>query len=170
MSGAVRSDFRTLEIDSWLASLHGGQRVTTYDTGTQGSPRFVGIIGSLTQLSFTVQRLLEGVAAEHGLSLIQARLLVTLLDRRPTMTQLAGLLYLEKSSMTGLASRAEAHGLVRRHREGAVIHAMLTDDGRLIAEDIASSVNERLAMRSTALSLDECEQLIQMADRLINQR
>src|ERR1700727_71995 len=68
----------------------------------------------LAQLSFVVQGMLEHRAAEHGLSIIQARLLGVLRDRTPTMNDLARLLGLDKSSVTGLVDRAERRGLVMR--------------------------------------------------------
>jgi DNA-binding MarR family transcriptional regulator len=140
--------------------------VTSLERGPGGS-RFVGVIGALTQLSFAVQRVLEGIAADHGLSLIQARLVVMLLERRPTMSELANLLYLERSSMTGLVARAESHGLVQRKREGSLTRATLTPLGREIAEQISQSVIERLDARSRSLSTEESGQLVQLAQRLL---
>jgi DNA-binding MarR family transcriptional regulator len=140
--------------------------VTSPERGPGGS-RFVGVIGALTQLSFAVQRVLEGIAADYGLSLIQARLVVMLLERRPTMSELANLLYLERSSTTGLVARAEAHGLVQRAREGSLTRATLTPHGREVAEQISQSVIERLDARSRSLSSEESGQLVQLAQRLL---
>ncbi|GHF33280.1 hypothetical protein FHX82_005262 [Amycolatopsis bartoniae] len=50
------------------------------------------------------------VAAEHELSVVQLRLLGVLRDRRPGMLELGAHLGLDKSSMTGLVSRAEKRG------------------------------------------------------------
>ena len=61
----------------------------------------------MAQLAFLVHGLLEHRAAEQGLSVIQARLLGVLRDRTPTMNELARLLGLDKSSVTGLVNRAE---------------------------------------------------------------
>jgi MarR family transcriptional regulator, lower aerobic nicotinate degradation pathway regulator len=68
----------------------------------------------LAQLSFAVLGMLERRAAEHDLSMAQLRLLGVLRDRTPTMNQLARLMALDKSSITGLVERAERRGLVRR--------------------------------------------------------
>src|SRR5271165_6640032 len=53
-------------------------------------------------------------AAEHDVSIIQARLLGVLRDRKPTINELAELLELDKSSTSGLVDRAERRGLVAR--------------------------------------------------------
>ena len=58
--------------------------------------------------------MLERRAAEHDLSIAATRLLGVLRDREPTMQQLARLLELDKSSVTGLVDRAERRGLVAR--------------------------------------------------------
>lgn len=68
----------------------------------------------LAQLSFAVLGMLERRAAERDLSMTQVRLLGVLRDRTPTMNQLAQILELDKSSITGLVERAERRGLVLR--------------------------------------------------------
>jgi MarR family transcriptional regulator, lower aerobic nicotinate degradation pathway regulator len=90
-------------------------------------------VDGLTQLSFVILGLLEVRAAEHDLSLAQTRLLGVLRDRVPTMNQLARLLGLDKSSVTGLVDRAERRGLVARVPSAADRRAVLvtlTDEGR----------------------------------------
>jgi MarR family transcriptional regulator, lower aerobic nicotinate degradation pathway regulator len=74
----------------------------------------LGLVDSLAQLSFVVQGALNRVAAIHNLSIVQARMLGILRDRRPTINELASHLQLDKSSVTGLVDRAEQRGLVRR--------------------------------------------------------
>src|SRR5487761_744502 len=61
----------------------------------------------LAQLSFVIMGLLERRVAEHDLSIAATRLLGVLRDREPTMNELARLLDLDKSSVTGLVTRAE---------------------------------------------------------------
>ena len=128
---------------------------------------FGGVVGALTRLSFGVQRILEGIAEEHRLSLIQGRLLVGLLERRPTMSEVATMLYLERSSTTGLVARAEAHGLVRREREGGLTRVVLTELGQQEAQDMARAVMERIEARTRQLSDSERQQLTALADRLV---
>jgi MarR family transcriptional regulator, lower aerobic nicotinate degradation pathway regulator len=110
-------------------------------TRTAGSPappaahRELSPADGLAQLSFLIQGILERRAREHGLSVIQIRLLGVLRDRRPTMNELARLLGLDKSSVTGLVDRAERRGLVARVASTAdrrSVLVSLTDQGRSI--------------------------------------
>jgi len=74
----------------------------------------LGLVDALAQLTFTVQAALARIAAAHDLSIAAIRLLGILRDRRPAINDLARLLQLDKSSVTGLVDRAEERGLVRR--------------------------------------------------------
>jgi DNA-binding MarR family transcriptional regulator len=71
----------------------------------------LGIVDALAQLTFLVQGTLARRAAEYELSIIQMRLLGVLRDRTPAMNDLAKILELDKSSLTGLVDRAERRGL-----------------------------------------------------------
>ena len=82
-------------------------------TPLQGDPD-LGLVDALAQLTFTVQGALGRIAAAHDLSIASIRLLGILRDRRPTINELARLLQLDKSSVTGLVDRAQERGLVRR--------------------------------------------------------
>src|SRR6201999_1588681 len=84
-------------------------------TSSSSGEELSGVDG-LAQLSFLIQNTLARRAAAQGLSLIQTRLLGVLRDREPTMNELAALLELDKSSITGLVDRAERRGLVARVR------------------------------------------------------
>jgi DNA-binding MarR family transcriptional regulator len=95
----------------------------------------------LAQLSFLVYGILEHRAREHDLSIIQIRLLGVLRDRRPTMNELARLLDLDKSSVTGLVDRAERRGLLARLPSAAdrrSVLVTLTDHGRSLVSDRAA--------------------------------
>jgi MarR family transcriptional regulator, lower aerobic nicotinate degradation pathway regulator len=74
----------------------------------------LGLVDALAQLTFAVQGALGRIAAAHELSIVQIRLLGILRDRRPAINELARLLQLDKSSVTGLVDRAQERGLVRR--------------------------------------------------------
>jgi DNA-binding MarR family transcriptional regulator len=74
----------------------------------------ISTVDGLAQLSFVVQAALERCAAEHDISVQQVRLCGVLRDRKPTMNELAKLLGLDKSSVSGLVDRAERRGLVER--------------------------------------------------------
>jgi MarR family transcriptional regulator, lower aerobic nicotinate degradation pathway regulator len=96
--------------------------------------RDLGLVDALAQLSFVVQGVLGQVAAAEGLSIVQARLLGILRDRRPTIKELANFLQLDKSSVTGLVDRAEERGLVQRTPSPV--------DGRSVQVTITSAGHE----------------------------
>jgi MarR family transcriptional regulator, lower aerobic nicotinate degradation pathway regulator len=98
-------------------------------------------VDGLAQLSFVILGMLEHRAAAHDLSIIQTRLLGVLRDRKPTMNELARLLGLDKSSVSGLVDRAERRGLVVRVPSAADRRAVLvslTDDGRALVSQAAA--------------------------------
>jgi DNA-binding MarR family transcriptional regulator len=98
-------------------------------------------VDALAQLSFTVHGLLEKSVAQYGASMPMARLLGILRDRTPTMNQLATLLELDKSSVTGLVTRAEKRGLVERTPspdDRRAVHVTLTDAGRVLVTRVAA--------------------------------
>ncbi len=100
----------------------------------------LNIVDGLAQLSFLIQGLLQRRAAEHDLSMIQTRLLGVLRDRRPGMNELAQVLDLDKSSVSGLVDRAERRGLVVRApstTDRRAVLVLLTDAGRALASDVA---------------------------------
>jgi DNA-binding MarR family transcriptional regulator len=101
----------------------------------------LGPVDGLAQLSFLVMGMLERRAAEHDLSVAATRLLGVLRDREPTMNELARLLDLDKSSVTGLVDRAERRGLVARVPSPAdrrSVHVKLTADGRSLVSAAAA--------------------------------
>jgi DNA-binding MarR family transcriptional regulator len=100
------------------------------------------LLDALAQLAFVLQGTLEGVAGEFELSLVQLRLLGILRDREPGMLELSKFLNLDKSSITGLVSRAEKRELVRRKpapADGRVVKVTLTEHGR----NVISRVEQR---------------------------
>src|ERR1700684_1229687 len=102
-------------------------------SGETGASARLGPVDGLAQLSFLVMGMLERRAAEHDLSGAATRLLRVLRGREPTMNELARLLDLDKSSVTGLVDRAERRGLVTRVPSPAdrrSVHVKLTADGR----------------------------------------
>ncbi|MFE6552245.1 MarR family winged helix-turn-helix transcriptional regulator [Streptomyces sp. NPDC057746] len=130
----------------------------------------LGIVDSLAQLSFLVQAALGGVAAEHGLSIIQLRLLGVLRDRTPGMQELARHLGLDKSSMTGLVDRAERRDLVRRtaspHDRRAVLVA-LTPQGHELVRQGAAEADRRIRALAAHLTDAQRSQLSRLASALV---
>jgi DNA-binding MarR family transcriptional regulator len=98
---------------------------------------------ALVEMSFVVQGLLSELADRHRLSLTQMRLVGILRDREPGMRELARILNLEKSSVSGLVDRAEQRGLVQRKpgiRDGRAVHVTITPAGRAIAEQVQAAL------------------------------
>ncbi|NNH03056.1 MarR family transcriptional regulator [Microbacterium ulmi] len=80
--------------------------------------------------------MLEHRANEHGISIVQLRMLGLLRDRIPLMSELGARLGLDKSSISGLVQRAETRGLVERFPspdDGRAVLVRLTDAGRELA-------------------------------------
>jgi MarR family transcriptional regulator, lower aerobic nicotinate degradation pathway regulator len=93
------------------------------------------LVDRLVPLSFLIQAAFEQACTGHGVSPAQARLLGVLQGRSPRMAELARLLGVEKSSLTGLVDRAAAHGLVCRvvpPDDRRALHVELTERGRQV--------------------------------------
>ena len=107
----------------------------------------LGLVDGLAQLTFAVQGALGRIAARHDMSVVQARLLGILRDRRPTIKELAGLLQLDKSSVTGLVDRAEERGLVRRTpslTDGRSVQVIVTAAGRRLVQEATAAFEREI--------------------------
>jgi DNA-binding MarR family transcriptional regulator len=127
-------------------------------------------VDGLAQLSFVVQGLLERRAAEQDLSVIQTRLLGVLRDRMPTMNELATLLALDKSSITGLVDRAERRGLVVRIPSKAdrrSVLVSLTDEGRSLASEVAARFEADVSMMLNFLRPSDRAALSRVVSRVL---
>lgn len=127
-------------------------------------------VDGLVQLSFLIQNALARRAAEHGLSLIQARLLGVLRDREPTMNELAARLELDKSSVTGLVDRAERRGLVTRVAstlDGRAVLVRLTDAGRSLVSEVAAHFATEVAQTLDLLPSTDAAALARVVSRLL---
>lgn len=130
----------------------------------------LGIVDGLAQLSFLLQHELGQVAAEHGLSIIQLRLIGVLRDRSPGMQELARHLGLDKSSMTGLVDRAGRRGIVRRipaPHDGRGIQVSLTEQGHELARLCTEGVNRRIHALTSVLTDAQRDQLSRTATILV---
>jgi DNA-binding MarR family transcriptional regulator len=81
---------------------------------------------ALLRVSFGVMERYDAVAAEHGLTAQQARLLYVLLRRPRNMIGLGAALRLPKSTTTGVIARMEAAGLVERTPDPADRRNLIT--------------------------------------------
>jgi len=129
----------------------------------------LGLLNALVQLSFAVQGALGRVAGAHELSLVQVRLLGILRDRAPGMLELAKLLELDKSSVTGLVDRAERRGLVRRAStpdDGRAVRVSMTEAGRELTRKLVKQLERELSTLVEGLSEPERKRLSVLATQI----
>jgi MarR family transcriptional regulator, lower aerobic nicotinate degradation pathway regulator len=146
------------------------RRPASTSAPTPGSRPQLSTVDAMAQLSFLVHGLLEHRAAEHDLSIIQTRLLGVLRDRKPTMNELAKLLELDKSSVTGLVDRAERRGLVARVPSTAdrrVVLVSLTVRGRSLVSQASAGFEADVAGLLGCLSPSERSTLSGLVSRLL---
>jgi DNA-binding MarR family transcriptional regulator len=127
-------------------------------------------VDALAQASFLLQGTLERRAGEHGISLIQTRLLGILRDRKPTMNQLAQLLGLDKSSTSGLVDRAERRGLVRRlpsQIDRRSVRVSLTAEGRTLVQAVADAFDTDVAAIVDPLDPEERATLTKLLSKML---
>src|SRR5215468_12350418 len=144
--------------------------MTTRTGGAPAARKQLSSVDGLAQLSFLIQGLLERQAAGHDLSIIQTRLLGILRDRTPTMNELARLLGLDKSSVSGLVDRAERRGLVERvpsEDDRRVVQVRLTRAGRSLATRTARRFDAEVAEILARLPADERKTLSALVSRLL---
>jgi MarR family transcriptional regulator, lower aerobic nicotinate degradation pathway regulator len=126
---------------------------------------------ALVELSFLIQATLGRLASERELSLTQVRLLGILRDREPGIVELADVLNLDKSSVSGLVDRAQRRGLVERASskttDGRAIRVLLTEPGRRMASQFAERVSGELAELVKDLSTAQRERLARQAARIV---
>jgi DNA-binding MarR family transcriptional regulator len=126
---------------------------------------------AVVQLSFAVQEILGSTASEHDLSITQVRLLGILRDREPTMVQLAQVLSLDKSSVSGLIDRAERRDLVRRvpsKDDARAVHVRLTARGRKLARHGSQELERRIAALLAPFSARERGELSALAGHFVS--
>jgi MarR family transcriptional regulator, lower aerobic nicotinate degradation pathway regulator len=124
----------------------------------------------LAQLSFLIHAILERRAREQDLSIIQLRLLGVLRDRKPTMNELARLLGLDKSSVTGLIDRAERRGLVMRvpsATDRRAVLVSLTDHGHSLAAGGAARFEADITLLLEHLPPSDRDALSRLISRLL---
>jgi len=117
-----------------------------------------------------ITRILAEIAGERDLSLIQTRLLGILRDREPTMNELGRHLGLDKSSITGLVSRAQQRGLVARTVstiDRRVARVSITDTGRELVAQIAGRFAERIEDLVADLAGADRRDFSRLASRIV---
>lgn len=136
---------------------------------SESSPAASSAVDAIVQLSFAVLDVLTHSASEHELSVTQLRLLGILRDRTPSMAAIADHLGLDRSSVSGLIDRAERRGLVARQASAqdarvTIIH--LTAAGLRLAEQVTSTVAERVEKLLGAVSASERARLVRVAESI----
>ncbi|KAB1662188.1 MarR family transcriptional regulator [Pseudoclavibacter chungangensis] len=105
------------------------------------------LVDALGQAAFTTMGTLSDLAAEAGISLTQLRVVAILRDRRLRMSDLARYLGLQRSTMSGLVTRGERRGLLRRtpnEDDARAIDVLLTPQGHELAAKLEASLHETL--------------------------
>ena len=109
------------------------------------------VADGLIRLSVLTQSAFARVAERHRLPAAQARLLCVLTGGARGMSELAGLLGIEKAALTGLADRAERRGLIARTAvpgDRRALSVTLTPAGR----DAASAFHRDLSASLSRLT------------------
>jgi DNA-binding MarR family transcriptional regulator len=124
----------------------------------QGDPLTAGgeqpVADGLIRLSGLTHSVFARVAERHGLPTAQARLLCVLAGGSRGMSELAGLLGIEKAALTGLADRAERRGLIARTAvpgDRRALSVALTPGGRDAASAFHLELSAELARLTDVL-------------------
>ncbi|WP_261565385.1 MarR family winged helix-turn-helix transcriptional regulator [Frankia gtarii] len=118
---------------------------TTSEPPLDGAPR---LEDALVQFAHLIDHLFADASRGLGLTPQQVQLLCELIRGPVGMTELTGILHVERSSLTGLVDRVEHRGLVRRVRNRAdrrVIQVALTAKGTQLAMKSYDSVTAKVA-------------------------
>ncbi len=128
------------------------------------------VVDGLVQSSFLLQAVYAETCARHGMTSLQGRMLGILVDREPTMIELAALMRLEKSSVTGLVDRAVARKLIRRRAslvDRRVTHIALTPLGMRRARAFRADVAEQVTGLMGEFAPSDIDQLTRTLKRLV---
>ncbi|MEU1472830.1 MarR family transcriptional regulator [Streptomyces sp. NPDC005761] len=129
------------------------------------------LVDGLVRSAFQVMGVLTRIGAEHDLSLTQLRVLGILRDRRLRMSDLAAFLGLDKSTMSGLISRAERRGLLTRGtspEDKRAVVVLITDAGRELTQRMYEEGMEALAPATDRLDPERRQQLAQLLEPLLS--
>jgi DNA-binding MarR family transcriptional regulator len=134
------------------------------------APDESAVAAGIIRLSQRTQAVFAQVADRHSLTPAHARLLCVLAGGPRYMTELAGILGIEKAALTGLADRAEKRGLLARGPVAGDRRAValeLTPAGRDAAAAFHDDVSAELAALTCVLTPREREQFCRALARII---
>jgi DNA-binding MarR family transcriptional regulator len=140
------------------------------DRAAPRAPSGPDLVDGLVQLSFIVQSVLGRIADGLDLSVTQIRMLAVLEDREIGMLELARILELEKSSVTGLVDRAERRGLVSRvpvPGNRRAVHVILAPTGQSLVREVRHAVRAEITAMTGSLSTGERDRLSHSITSLI---
>jgi len=108
----------------------------------------------LIRLARLVNDLFSTASAAHDLTAAQARMLCILIERPRGMTELAGLIGIDKAGVTGLVDRVERRGLAERSAvpgDRRALAVRLTADGQQTAVAVHDQICAELNALTTGL-------------------
>lgn len=122
-----------------------------------------GLAEAVADLAHHVLHLFAEAGRSHKLSQQQVELICAVIVRSPVgMTELGGLLHVEKSSLSNLVDRLEQRGLVVRTRDPhdrRATRVSLTDEGTAVAMQAHDDVIARLRRQLGHLAPDDQRRL-----------
>jgi DNA-binding MarR family transcriptional regulator len=108
----------------------------------------LGLAAGLVRLSVLVQAICSDTCTQLGITPAQAKLMCVIRDRDMGMAELASILRLEKSSLSGLIDRIEQRGHLHRKAsptDRRAVNITLTPRGQHLAEEFHGEVSRRLS-------------------------
>lgn len=133
-----------------------------------GEPVSMGT--ALVRTAFLVDAVYADAVREFDLTVPQAQLLCVIIARPHGMFELAKVLGLAKSSVSGLVDRCEKRGLVRREADpgdGRAFRVALTPKGAQLAEQFHDETVKRVEELPAGLSAAERELLLGLLARVV---
>jgi DNA-binding MarR family transcriptional regulator len=131
------------------------------------------LVEALGAVAFAVMGAMTKLAAERDVSLTQLRMIGILRDRRLTISELAGALGLDRSSVSGLVDRTEKRGLVQREpnpTDARSVHVTLSAEGEAAFAFGAAEMAGMLSPLIDGLRPAEVERLTALLERMLEQR
>jgi DNA-binding MarR family transcriptional regulator len=140
---------------------------TTSDARRAGEPR---LADALVQFAHLIDHLFADASRANGLTPQQAQLLCELMPRPLGMTELTGLLNVERSTMTGLVDRVERRALVKRApdpNDRRAIQIALTAKGRRLAMKSYGAVTAKVDALTGGLAPASATRLTKIVSDLL---
>jgi DNA-binding MarR family transcriptional regulator len=127
------------------------------------------LVDALSVMAFQVMAVLSKFAAENDLSLTQVRMLGILRDRRLAISELAAVLGLDRSSVSGLVDRTEKRGLLQRlphPSDGRSVQVTVSPRGARAAAHGADEIAQSMSALTRHLNRVEAQRLTRLLERL----